>query len=1213
MHPASISPEFSSSETTLLPYRDAVSAFLKNALVHDLAQSPAGFFRDSMSAHDPEGMVDRDDDATVPQSGSVLLLPVFYKARRSPRFAGKSICVPRFGDTRVDDAVLRHSGCNAVLRPAVSAGGSSIRGFIDAICSAGFVLASDAFVAMTAAAYGVPFGYCGNGGDISDEWAAAADLLGIPSAGQAKVDAAIQSYDRDIAPVIAIPPLWPLLCSTSGLPKTAGLLMVLKYELERSTGDSYDELNDFIEQATTRVSYEEQILASTTKASDQQSGQIQEMAEAKSALETEIAALEQKLALAQTQSASDRHDDQQQFAEQKAVLEQQVEAIRQRLATANEHSRRRIELHDAAEQHRAALAAENEQLRRMSAELASERNHLKRRAGDYEEIADTLRQDIAALSGEIDEQRRQSDRRVQGLAMEHEEELTAQRDAYRALEADLGRLQEEMVRLISEGSDRTQHAEAQFEAARHSAEQDIARSAGEQGAADQRNAALSQEIAVLTEQLAAVAADAETRGQQIQQLRAELLHVRSQADSLRDQSQSLVAQHVALRDNLKLTESEGLAKAARTDAALSRYWTLLGQSSAQLKGPSVLVKLAKLNRKSKTLRDHREIISKFLDGFSETELGLSKSGRKQRITQYLMGVTPDVEDFPILNRDIYLFLNPDVAAAGIDPFIHFIQNGQWESRIIHPTLDLPYYVARYPEVDKFKSSAVEHYFKFGVTKNYDPSPVFSTKWYFDHYTDVKMIGINPVIHYLRYPGCQPHPDFDSDYYRRHNLDVVSHGINPLAHYDLWGRHEGRRPKANVQPVFAPVAFGVPAPVPAPVARPAPPPPPSAPVAPTPVREEVLPAAPAEGRPIVVMMDAFYPRPDEDSGSLDQVNFIRIFQNLGYDVAFIALLNFGDAPDVGAKVSALGAHCITSAEFSSIEEYLFLNQERISIMFLSRVHFGGAWIERARAFCPKARILFNTVDLHHIREEREAVLRGDAEGAARALETKKLEYDCMTAADASIVVSEHEEKLLAAELPSAKVAVVPLMREIPRVDFPEWQSRANLAFIGGFQHQPNIDAVNYFLDDIWPIVLARRPELVFHVIGSHMPDAMKQRQAPNVEWVGHVPEIEPWLDRLRLTVAPLRYGAGAKGKVVSSLLNGVPCVATSVAAEGMGLRIGEDIVACQDPDEFATAIIAVHDDAETWNRVSRNGFETLSRTHSIEYAQDCVRSVLLQIA
>lgn len=1553
MNSTSISPWFWSSDTALWNYGDAISVFLVDELIYDFFPYSArthiigsvifdGILQDSdphdaglekslyedrdikavfwgcgirnpgslssdlyssvefLAVRGPVSASDLRLGGTVPQGDPALLLPALYKPRRSPKFVDKSVCVPHYNDSRTDEEIRRISGCDLVLRPAVKKDRASIKAFIDAICSARFILAGAMHAAVTAAAYGVPFGFWDSGAiDIPTKWEDMASLLGISCAFFETVDEAAEFYEREIAPTIAIPSLWPLICVAPGFLKTAGMLKVLKYEMERSTGKPFEDIDYFIEEMVVRSAHHDRIallahemnddflkrnaglsdnlssavaaleardaelfsvqgaydgalavqqqqsdvmatmaqdkaalqqqLAIQTElleraladrqaavqAQEQASGTIdrltgqvdaltatlkdrddaldrltgemaqkdndldaqaaqatrmvddlradhdrqmlaerqdaaqlrdafslslreaqaaladattnatqererlladqaaleREVAAAKdrltqveaaaaterdaaqaaladamtnatqererfeterAALEQQFAAVEEKLAQGRTQAARDQaavehrlagaaaaaqeerqrfdaeraalvrqigavefrleqaraqaaseqdgfreallglEQEKARFAAQKDALEQHAHAVQARLDAANNQVRHHRNLQDASEQRVVALMADNAQLKAVSAELGLERNQLKRLAAEHGLMIDAFRAEVATLSDGLDEQRRQSDRRVQNLAMEHEEQMLAQQESYRALETDMGRLQEEMVRLIDEASQRTMQTNARFDAIRQSLQQDIARLTDEKDAASARNVTLEQDIDALRGQVHAADAEAQQRRQQIDQLHAEIQHVRAQADSLRDQSQTLVAQHVALRADMALTESESAAKTARADAALSRYWQLLGQSSAQLKGPGMLVKLSKMNKKSKIMREHREIISAFLDKFSETELNFSKSGRKQRITQYLMGVTPDVEDFPIFNRDIYLYLNPDVAEAGIEPFVHFIQNGQWEARVIHPVMDIPYYVTRYPEADKFKISAVEHYFKFGVGKNYDPSPLFSTQWYFDHYTDVKMLGINPVIHYLRYPGCQPHPDFESDHYRKQNLDVVRHGINPLAHYALWGRHEGRRPTAYAPPVIAaeipaPIPEPEPAPVPvALVAAPAPTPEPAAPVA---VQAHVPPPIPVGNRPIVVMMDAFYPRPDEDSGSLDQVNFIRIFQNLGYDVAFIALLNFGDGPEVGAKVAALGAHCITASEFASVEEYLFLNQERIAILFLSRVHFGGAWIDRARAFCPKARILFNTVDLHHIREEREAALRGDADSIARAQETKRLEYGCIMAADASIVVSEHEQTLLAGELPSARVAVVPLMREIPRTSFPDWQGRQHLAFVGGFQHQPNIDAVNYFLDEIWPVVQARRPELIFHVIGSHLPDTLKERHAPNVEWVGYVPEIEPWLDRLRLTVAPLRYGAGAKGKVVSSLLNGVPCVATAVAAEGMGLRIGQDIVSCHNPQEFAEAIIRVHDDADMWNSLSAQGFETISRTYSIEYAQNCLKSVI----
>lgn len=1149
MNSTSISPWFWSSDAALWNYGDAITVFLIDELIYDFFPYSArthiigsvifdGILQDSETCEDgfkrslyedrdikavfwgcgircpgslsPDlyssveflavrGPVSASDlrlGGTVPQGDPALLLPALYKPRQLPKFVNKSVCVPHYNDNRTDEEICRISGCDLVLRPAVKKDKASVKAFIDAICSARFILAGAMHAAVTAAAYGVPFGFWDSGAiDIPTKWEDMASLLSIPCVFIDTVDAASKFYEQDIAPAIAIPSLWPLICVAPGFLKSAGMIKVLKYEMERSFGKSIKEMDYFIEEMAMRSSHHDRImlLAQEMKESIKRntvlSNNLSSVSAALESKDTELSAVQS--AYNDALAAHKRHsEDMRIMAQEKSALEQQL-AIQAEL------------LEDALADKQAARQAQER-----STETISQ-----------------LSVKVDALTSSLKISEDASAKRFVALS--------ADNVRLEALSADLAQERNKWKRLADEHS------------------------------------------------------------QQIEQLFAQIQHAQAQATSLRDQSQVLVAQHVALRADMALTESESEAKAARAAAALSRYWQLLGQNSAQLKGSDMLVKLSKLNKKSRIMREHREIISHFLDKFTEAELAFSKSGREQRITQYLMGVTPDVEDFPIFNRDIYLFLNSDVAEAGIEPFVHFIRNGQWEARVIHPIMDIPYYISRYPEANKFDFSPVEHYFKFGVSKNYDPSPVFSTQWYFDHYSDAKKMGVNPAIHYLRFPGCQPHPDFDSDYYRKQNLDVVRHGINPLAHYVLWGRDEGRRATACASPT-----------VPAPSS--------SAlePIAPSLTVQQQTPLiAPLRSRPIVVMMDAFYPRPDEDSGSLDQVNFIRIFQNLGYDVAFIALLNFGDGPEVGSKLVARGAHCITASEFASVEEYLFLNQERIEVLFLSRVNFGGAWIDRARAFCPKARILFNTVDLHHIREEREAALRGDADGIARAQETKRMEYGCIMAADVSIVVSEHEQALLASELPSARVAVVPLMREISRTSFPDWQNREHLAFVGGFQHQPNIDAVIYFLDEIWPIVQARRPELVFHVIGSHLPDVLKQRPASNVEWVGYVPEIEPWLDRIRLTVAPLRYGAGAKGKVVSSLLNGVPCVATAVAAEGMGLRIGQDIVSCNNPQEFADAIIKVHDDPALWSSLSTKGFENISRTYSIEYAQERLKAFL----
>tara|TARA_R110000868_G_scaffold138843_4_gene353356 strand:+ start:11454 stop:14717 length:3264 start_codon:yes stop_codon:yes gene_type:complete len=1075
--------------------------------------------------------------------------------------------------------------------------------FIDAISSAKFVLAGAMHAAVTAAAYGVPFGFWDSESiDIPTKWEDIAGLINIPCQFFEDVDAASVFYEQHISPVIAIPSLWSLVCAAPGFLKATGVLKVLKYEMGRATDKNYNEMAPFIEEMHLRSMRTEEIAKvakdnhdNLTNILEVLSADIDEAIPAIRIRDTEIESLRNaNINLleddrSKSEKISSLLNNLNEYGETISSQSKRIDLLQSEVADHSEARRMlQSEIADLQAQIVGIQAAENAQVERAIEQLdASRQLH-------QQEIVVLKEQ----LSVKIAEERHQSESKIQELVNKYEVQLLAQDQARIALEADIGSLQAKIADIVAVGSERERHMIARF---------------------DELQRPLQEKVGTLKEQLSAKEADVLSGKQRIHLLEEEKLHAMLQVDVLRNQSMALVAQYGALQNNLTLAENESAARDIRADATMARYWHLLEQSSPLLQGPSILTRMPRLAKKSKILRAHCDSIAQFLEIFTEAELGHSRLGREERIMRYLLGLKGEVEDFPIFNRDIYLRLNPDVAEQGVEPFIHFIKNGQWESRIIHPTMDIPYYLSQHPEGQKFKISTVEHYIKFGVLKEYDPSPLFSTKWYLDKYPDVKISGVNPVIHYLRNPGCEPHPEFESSYYRIHNLDVVRQGVNPLVHYSLWGREEGRRPKAFSLPAVleaAPVFDTIKAEVE------------QEPRAKTMVGPERA-AANSQGsawptstvmqehplpttitmKPIVVMMDAYYPRPDEDSGSLDQVNFIRIFKTLGFDIAFISLLKFDDAQDTGANIAALGAHCVTAAEFSTVEEYLFLNQERITVLFLSRVHFGGAWIERARAFCPKARIIFNTVDLHHVREKREAELRGDVAGAEHAEETKRLEYACVLAADASIVVSEQEQKLLSEELPSARVVVVPLIREVLRTSFPDWHGRSNLAFIGGFQHQPNVDAVNYFLDEIWPLVRARRPGLVFHVIGSHLPSDLKERNDPDVEWVGYVPEIEPWLDKLRLTVAPLRYGAGAKGKVVSSLLNGVPCVATSIAVEGMGLQIGKDIVAYADPQEFADAIIRLHDDAEAWGHLSQHGFSTISHNYSIEYGQKCVEDII----
>jgi glycosyltransferase involved in cell wall biosynthesis len=358
-----------------------------------------------------------------------------------------------------------------------------------------------------------------------------------------------------------------------------------------------------------------------------------------------------------------------------------------------------------------------------------------------------------------------------------------------------------------------------------------------------------------------------------------------------------------------------------------------------------------------------------------------------------------------------------------------------------------------------------------------------------------------------------------------------------------------------------------------------------------------------------MIDVGYPQPDQDSGSIDQINFIRIFQSLQFDIYFIAVAHFRSVSPHRDALVAMGVTCVHIPEYKSIENFIEEKADALDLFFLSRVHFGGRYIEYIKRVCPHSKVIFNTVDLHYIREGREAFLRLDIEALTQAQKTRSRELELVATADATIVVSLVEEKTLKTAAERGSIHCIPLVRDFAFDRHVGFDARSGIGFIGGFLHQPNVDAIEYFLSEIWKQIQLDLPNVELFVIGSNMSDAWKARSVSGVNFIGYVPELDPWLDRLRLTVAPLRYGAGAKGKVVSSLGHGTPCVASPIAAEGMGLQDGVNITIARFPHEFAAEVVGVYREPERWRHLSEAGLELVRAQNSFERGLDSMRDVL----
>ncbi|MBL8055901.1 MAG: glycosyltransferase, partial [Anaerolineales bacterium] len=177
-----------------------------------------------------------------------------------------------------------------------------------------------------------------------------------------------------------------------------------------------------------------------------------------------------------------------------------------------------------------------------------------------------------------------------------------------------------------------------------------------------------------------------------------------------------------------------------------------------------------------------------------------------------------------------------------------------------------------------------------------------------------------------------------------------------------------------------------------------------------------------------------------------------------------------------------------------------------------------------------------------------------------------------------------------------VATVPLAYPLAS-DPPGFEARQAVVFVGGFQHQPNVDAVLFFARSVWPEVVRHLPEARFRIVGPDAPAAVQALASRTIEVVGHVADLTPVLNAARLAVAPLRYGAGMKGKVVQALAAGLPVVTTPIGAEGLPVVPGRHALVAETPADLAQAVIRAYTDAALWQQLAQAGQALIAAHYS----------------
>ena len=350
---------------------------------------------------------------------------------------------------------------------------------------------------------------------------------------------------------------------------------------------------------------------------------------------------------------------------------------------------------------------------------------------------------------------------------------------------------------------------------------------------------------------------------------------------------------------------------------------------------------------------------------------------------------------------------------------------------------------------------------------------------------------------------------------------------------------------------------------------------------------------------VLFVDWGVPAPDRHAGSMRAVALMRILRQLGCTVSFAAP-NMEFAAPYGDHLQQDGIEVLHHPYFWTMDQILAERGAGIDMVIASRHGLAAAIHPQVLRYAPRALFVFDTVDLHYLRHERGSRLKGDAEGLRRAAITRRQELDVVRRADVTLVVSAVERAILEREVPGRPIAIVSVIHEVRTATVP-FDSRRDLFFVGGYAHPPNVDAVQWFAQQVWPIVRRQLPDVKVFLIGSDMPESVAALAGDGIEPLGHVPDLTPYLERCRVSIAPLRYGAGVKGKVTQAQSWGMPVVATSVAAEGMQLESGRDVLVADAPGDFANAIVRLYTDRALWTALSEAGRANVARHFSPEAA------------
>ena len=330
---------------------------------------------------------------------------------------------------------------------------------------------------------------------------------------------------------------------------------------------------------------------------------------------------------------------------------------------------------------------------------------------------------------------------------------------------------------------------------------------------------------------------------------------------------------------------------------------------------------------------------------------------------------------------------------------------------------------------------------------------------------------------------------------------------------------------------------------------------------------------------ILVIDHYVPTYDKDAGSFFMYSLLRGLVSFGYRIVFWPENLFRTEPYT-SELQQMGIEVIYGT--NNFSDYMKKHGEHFDCAFITRTHIAIHFVDKVREYVSK--IIYHAPDFQYVRIKRQFELEG---GSAEELDKiRGREFYLFEKSDIITTVNADEAAMIRDALPGKEVVVIhhPIDK-ITHMTTP-FDERRDLLFVGS-SHPPNADAIFFYAKEIMPDLLKQIPGIKLYAVGGNPDKKLRELNSEHVVLTGFVKDLLPYYEKCRLCCAPLRYGAGVKGKVIEAMSYGLPVVTTPIGAEGLGVADGEHMLIAEGKKELVESVLKLYDDEALWQLLSLN--------------------------